>query len=147
MAARQFRHSKLDSLTEKEKPAFLTQCIKLWFRSHNSYYKLSGLTSEHKLTQHCVKLESFYDAVQPVLESIHWTILPFAKFKCDIILSEKSKKLLSDRIFMTDLNRYLDEILRSIFNSLIVDEKGLSTTVVDARAKAFDMADSDDLWT
>jgi hypothetical protein len=48
---------------------------------------------------------------------------------------------------MTDLNRYLDEILRSIFNSLIVDEKGLSTTVVDARAKAFDMADSDDLWT
>ena len=156
----QFRHSKLDSLVDKEIPAFLSQCIKMWFQSHNSYYKSKGLTSEHKLTQHFVKLESFYDKIQPVLRSIGWTILPFKDFKKDLTLTVKSKKLLSDRIFMADLNRYLDQILRTTFDRLVA-EKGsatatstsatysasvIDTLIDDARAKAIAMADSDDLF-
>ena len=159
----QFRHSKLDSLSDKEIHAFLSQCIKLWFQSHNSYYKSKGLTSEHKLTQHFVKLESFYDKIQPVLRSIGWMILPFKDFKKDLTLTVKSKKLLSDRIFMADLNRYLDQILRTTFDRLVAEKassatsasatsaatssaKVIDTLIDDARAKAIAMADSDDLW-
>ena len=153
----QFRHSKLDSLADKERTAFLSQCIKMWFQSHNCYYKLAGLTSEHKLTQHFVKLESFYDEIQPVLRTIGWMILPFWDFKKDLTLTVKSKKLLSDRIFMADLNRYLDQLLRTVFDRLVAEKGGsaiavalpLTDTMVDAdaRAKAVAMADSDDLWT
>jgi hypothetical protein len=84
------------------------------------------------------------------------SVVDFPKFKTDILLSEKAKKNLYDRIFMADFNRYLEQLLRAMFDGLVSEkQKGLSSAVQqpiisvveEARAKAFAMADSDDLWT
>ena len=152
---RKFHHSKFDSLDEREKTTFVSKCIIMWFNSHNRYYKLMGMTSDHKLTQHFVKLEDFYDAIQSILSSVGLNILDFPKFKKDIFLSEKAKKNLRDRIFMADFNRYLDQLMTAVFDRLVLEkQKGVSAiqdsvvnVVEEARAKAFAMADSDDLWS
>ena len=152
---RKFHHSKFDSLDEREKTTFVSKCIIMWFNSHNRYYKLTGMTSDHKLTQHFVKLEDFYDAIQSILSSVGLNILDFPKFKKDIFLSEKAKKNLRDRIFMADFNRYLDQLMTAVFDRLVLEkQKGVSAiqdsvvnVVEEARAKAFAMADSDDLWS
>ena len=151
-----FQHTKFAALSDKERIVFLSQAIKLWFKQNNSYYKFCGLSSEDKLTQHFVKLEDFYDNAKAIMRSsIGWTLLDFAKFKSDILLCEKAKKLLYDRIFMADFNRFLDKIFREMFSQLIKKQDTTVTTmptssisiVEEARAKAIAMANSDDLWS
>ena len=66
---------------------------------------------------------------------------------------------MGDRIFMADFNHYLDQVLSSTFDALVLEkqrggssakdcvQKPIISIIEEARARAIAMADSDELWS